>query len=447
MKANPVYFIVMAMALWASGAQAESRDLGLMEVYSLAMERDATHAAETAARDAGVEKAEQGTAAMLPQVFLEGSAGYTDQNIVYKGTELLQGGHSNYPGGTISLTLAQPLFRMRNMAVRRQGLAAAQMARAAYSLAGQTLIQRTAAAYFNVLLARDAIDFIGAQKQAIAEHLARAERSYELGAASITDTHEAQARFDLTVSQEIMARQGLLVAQEDLARIIGESSFILAPLREDFVPVPPMPDDMESWTDAALAASPYLELKRNALHVAAEETAKAEGDRLPALDVVANYNYLNQGGSSFGIGMENTTQSVNLRMSLPLYTGGAVSSRVREARANEEKARHELEEARRQTRLLVRAAFMRVVSARAEVNALKQALVSSGSALASTQQGLEVGLRNAVDVLDAQRQMFEARQALARAKYNYLLGMLSLEAAAGKLDEEGLRRVAGYLAP
>ncbi|MDH5639208.1 MAG: TolC family protein, partial [Nitrospinota bacterium] len=311
----PLFFMIMALAPWAGHAQAQSRNLGLMEVYSLALERDATHAAERAARDAGVEKGKQGAAVMLPQVFLEGSVGYTDQNITYKGTELLQGGHTNYPGGGYSISVAQPLFRMRNMAVRRQGKAAAQMARIAYHLAGQNMIQRTADAYFNALLAQNTIDFIDAQKQAISEHLARARKSYELGAASITDTHEAQARFDITVSQEIMARQGLLIAGEELTKIIGETGFTLAPLREDFTPAPPMPDDIEKWTEEALAASPYLELKQKALQVAAEETAKVKGDRLPALDVVANYNYLNQGGSSFGIGMENTTQSVNLRVS------------------------------------------------------------------------------------------------------------------------------------
>ena len=447
MRRYLVFVFISAMSLIAGNAQSQERKLGLMDVYSMAMERDAAHAAKRASRDAGVEKGEQGAAAMLPRVILEGGLSYTDQDNQYKGTDILRSGRRDYAGGGYSLTVAQPLFNMKNMAMRRQGQAATEMAQTAFHMAGQELIERSARAYFNVLLAQTAIDLINAQKEAISKHLARARKSFEVGAASITDTHEAQARYDLTVSQEIMARQGLQIAREELTKIIGEESFTLAPLSGQFSPAPPMPNDIDQWAEEAQKNSPYLALMQKALEVATEETAKAQGDRFPTADLVGNYNYSNQGGSSFGIGMESTTQSVNLRISVPLYTGGAMSSRVREARANEEKARFELEEARRQTRQLVRSAFMQVVSAQAEVNALKQAMVSSQSALASTRQGFEVGLRNAVDVLDAERQGFDARHALARAKYNYLLSLLRLDAAAGRLDEDGLRKVAGYLAP
>ena len=437
--------IICVGLLAARPVAAQSGKLGLMDVYSLAKERDAIHAADRFARDAGVEKAEQGQAALLPLIRLEAGAGYTDQNVTYKGTDILRGGHTNYPGGTYAVTLAQPLFRMQNWALMRQGQAAARMAESAYSLSGQDLIQRVAGAYFNILLAQNTIDLINAQKEAISEHLARAKRSFEVGAASITDTHEAQARYDLALSREILARHGLLIAREELYKIIGQDPAELKPLREDFTPASPEPGNIEKWTEDAARNSPYLKLKQDALAMAEQERAKAQGERLPSADLLASYSYLNQGGSNFGVGMENTSQSVNLRISVPLYTGGALSSRVREARANEEKARQELEEASRQTRLWVRGAFLQVVSAQAEVTALQQALFSSQSALNSTRQGFEVGLRSAVDALDAQQQYFDAKHSLARAKYNYLLNLLRLKASAGALDEEGLRQISGYI--
>ena len=442
-----IRYLMFVMILTMAGhgqAIAQERVLGLMDVYSLAKERDALHAASRAARDAGVEKEEQGMAALLPQLKLDGGLSYTDQNLNYKGTDLLRGGHSSYQGASYSLTLVQPIFRMQNMAIYRQGRATARMAEEAMAIADQDIIQRAAAAYLNILLAENTVELIGAQKEAISEHLARAKKSFEVGAASITDTHEAQARFDMVASREVMVRQGLQMAQEEMAKIIGEVSFELVPLNKEF-DTPAISGDIEKWTEDAFKNSPYLAIKQKALEVASQEVARMRGERLPAADLVANYNYLNQGGSSFGVGMENTTQSVNLRVSVPLYAGGALSSREREARANEMKARYELEEAQRQVRLWVRGAYLQVGSASAEVNALKQALVSSQSALASTQQGFEVGLRSAVDVLDSQQQSFDARQALASAKYAYLMSLLRLEAAAGVLGEEGLQKVAGYL--
>jgi outer membrane protein len=435
-----------AAAYLANPAMAQTRKLDIMDAYALALERDAAHASDKAALDAGLEKAEQGAAALAPLIQLDGSAGYTDQDITYKGTNLLKGGRANYPGGAVSLTLVQPLFRPQNWAIYKQGQAASELAKSAYELSGQDLVQRVAVAYFNVLLARHSMENIAAQKGAIYERLARAKKSFEVGSASITDTHEAQARYDLVVSREIMAVQGLQIAGEDLAKITGEASFELTPLREEFTPASPSPNEIDKWAGEAEKNNPYLEMKRKALDIAMRERERAQGARLPVADLTANYTYANQGGSNFGVGMESASQSVNLKLSLPLYTGGALSSKVREATANEEKARYDLEEARRQVRLGARSAFLRVQSAQAEVNALDQARISSLSALTSTQQGYEVGLRNAVDVLDAQQLFFDAKQGLAQAKYNYLLSLLRLEAAAGTLSGEGLRRVSGYLA-
>jgi outer membrane protein len=420
------------LALLASPVYAAN----LMEVYREAQQQDAAYASARAALEAGQEKAPQGLALLLPSVNLGAN---TTWNEVESPTIDRQYNSNGY-----NLSLTQPIYRKQNFAQYQQSKSQVAQAEALFAVARQDLIVRVAQAYFDVLLAQDNVALAGAQKAAIGEQLEMAKRNFEVGTVTITDTHEAQARYDLTTAQEIAAQNDLEIRNRALQLILGKIPAHLNALSDKLPLVLPEPNDMTKWVAQAEQQSPQIAIQREALAIATQEVERNRAGHHPTLDLVAGHGR-NSSSSTFTLGQTITSQTIGLQFNLPIYQGGSVSSKVREALANQEKARQDLELGNRQAALQTRQAFLGVTSGLAQVKALEQALVSSQSSLDSTRLGQEVGVRTNVDVLNAQQQFFTAKRDLSQARYNYILNQLKLKSAVGVLQDEDIEQVNRWL--
>lgn len=430
MKALPLALLV----LFVSPVYA----VNLTEVYREAQQQDAAYASARAAYEAGQEKLPQGRALLLPSVSLGAS---TTWNEVESSSTDRQYNSNGY-----NLSLTQPIYRKQNFAQYQQSKSQVIQAEAQFAVARQDLITRVAQAYFDVLLAQDNVALAGAQKASIGEQLEMAKRNFEVGTVTITDTHEAQARYDLTTSQEIAAQNDLEIKNRALQLILGKVPAHLSALSDKLPLILPEPNDMTKWVAQAEQQSPLIAIQKAALEIATQEVERNRAGHHPTLDLVAGYGRnSNSNSNTLPLGAAATSQTIGLQFNLPIYQGGSVNSKVREALANQEKARQDLELVNRQAALQTRQAFLGVTSGLAQVKALEQALVSSQSSLDSTRLGQEVGVRTNVDVLNAQQQLFTAKRDLSQARYNYILNQLKLKSAVGTLQDEDVEQVNRWL--
>ena len=435
-------FVLFALLLAAASAVPAA---DLLEVYRQARDADAVYAGARATWAAAQEKLPQGRALLLPSVNLSASTQYNDRDIRSR-DPASPGSAGQFNSNALSLSLTQPLYRKQNLVAYEQGKTQVAQADAQFALSAQDLIVRVAQAYFDVLLAQDSVAFAAAQKAAISEQLAQAKRNFEVGTATITDQHDAQARYDLTVAQEIAAQNDLEIKKRTLEQIIGRHAPGLALLGKQLPLSPPEPNVMDKWVQEAHQSNLQILISQSGLTFASQEVERNRGGHHPTLDAFATYTDSSSGsGVQGGFGSDTTSKVIGLQLALPLYQGGATASKIREALANEDRARQDLENAKRNAELVTRQAFLGVSNGVAQVKALQAALTSSQSSLDSTRLGLEVGVRTQVDVLNAQQQLFSTRRDLAQALYNYVLSLLKLKAAAGKLAEDDLIKVNAWL--
>ncbi|MFA7240291.1 MAG: TolC family outer membrane protein [Sulfuricellaceae bacterium] len=425
----------LALALLICAAFPAARASNLIEIYHEAQQQDAAYAAARAALLAGQEKLPQGLAPLLPTVTL--SANINVYDVASPNLD------RQFSSQGFNLSVTQPLYRKPLVVQYEQAKKQVSVSEAQFVVAQQDLIMRVAQAYFDTLLAQDNVTLTGAQKSAIAEQLEQAKRNFDVGTATITDTHEAQARFDLVTSQEIAAKNDLEIKKRALQQIIGKMPKALATLSDKLELKPPVPNDMAKWVEKAEQQNLQLQIQRVAQEIANLEVGKNRAGHLPTVDLVASYGQTNN--PSYLQTGNTTTQTIGMQFNLPLYQGGLVDSRVREAVANQDKARQDVEQTRRQVALLSNQAFLGISSGVSQVKALEQALVSSQSALDSTRIGQEVGVRTGVDVLNAQQQLFSTKRDLRQARYNTLLSQIKLKLATGALAEEDLKQINQWL--
>ena len=420
----------------------------LQQVYRDARAYDAQFASARYALQAGLEKRPQGRALILPTLNLAANATGTRIDFDSKNDTFAPSFTRDFRTLGFTFTLTQPLYRPQNWLQYDQAEVQLKQAAAVFGQAGQDLILRVAQAYFDVLAAQDTLALVRAQKAAISEQLAQAKRNFEVGTATITDTHEAQARFDLAAAQEIAAQNDVDTRNRALQQLTGREYASLRPLRPDIKLSPPNPNNMQSWVDIAEKSSYPVQIQEATTQIAELEAKRTRAAHRPTLDVVLTHGLTSQTGSSLtAVGSDVTASSLSLQLALPLYQGGAITSREREAAANYEKARQDFENARRSSALTTRQSFLTVANGIAQVGALEQALVSSQSALDSNKLGYEVGVRINIDVLNAQQQLFSTRRDLALARYNTITNHLRLKSAAGSLGENDLEEVNRALAP
>ncbi len=438
MTLKPIFAMLLVLSPAAHAAD-------LMSIYGIAKRQDPLFLAAQAQLQAAQEKVPQGRSLLLPSVALNANTTYNrfDTTLTSPGPAGLPlGGNGNYNSNGYTVSLSQPVFQMQNWIQFDEAHLQVAAAEAQFHASEQDLIIRVAQAYFGVLLAQDNIELVHAQKAAISEELQQAKQNFEVGTATITDTNEAQARFDLISAQEISAMSDLEVKQRTLATLIGKTPDNLESVNPKFEPRPPMPDDVQKWVDAALKNNLDFVGRQILAKIAEKEVAQRRAGHYPTLAVVASYgNNSATGGPLINVGTNMKSSAIGLQLNMPIYQGGAISSQTREAAANLEKSRDEEENARRNAELNTRQAFLGVASGMAQVKALEQALISSKTSLDSTKLGQEVGVRTAVDVLNAQQQLYSAKRDLYKARYDYLLSELKLKAASGSLQESDLVEV------
>ena len=321
------------------------------------------------------------------------------------------------------------------------------VAQAQLAAAEQDLVVRVAQSYFDVLGAGDSLTFVRAQKTAVAEQLASAKRNFEVGTATITDTREAQAQFDLVRAQEIAAENDLLVKKLALDTLVSKVNAQPTPLALPVVLPSVQAADISTWVQQAESLQPNVVQAVVALDVARLETQKAKAGNLPTLDLTAGYNvnrYPN-GTTSLPNNSRNNGASIGLSLNIPLFAGFSIQNRIRETLSLEDKAQADLDVARRAVTQATRAAFYGVLSGVGQVTALEAAEASSQIALDANKLGYQVGVRINIDVLNSQSQLFQTKRDLAQARYNVLLGGLKLRQASGSLKPEDLQAVNALL--
>ena len=440
---NRVLPLMIAGCLSSTGFVGTAQGADLMAVYRDAIAYDAQYASARAALEAGREKLPQGRTGLLPTIGLAANTTWNEVDT----TRRVNGApatNTQYNSNGWTVSLSQPLFRWQNWVAYTQSELAVAQAEAQFGLAKQELIVRSAQAYFDVLLAQDTLATAKAQKVAIAEQLESAKRNFEVGTATITDTHEAQARYDLTYAQEIAADNDLTVKRQVLRSVIGKEPEGLKNLKPGAQLARPQPDDINKWVEMAESASASVQIYQALYEIAVREIEKQRAGHYPTLDLVATNGRSGAGSSATG-GYDSKSSTIGLQLAIPIFAGGGVVSRDREASALKEKAGADLENARRTAALNARQAYLGVNSGLAQVKAYEAALTSSQSALDSNKLGYEVGVRINIDVLNAQSQLFDTRQKLAKARLDTLGALLKLKAAAGSLGEDDVAAINALL--
>ncbi|HEY3045868.1 MAG TPA: TolC family outer membrane protein [Polaromonas sp.] len=434
--------IAITVALMAAAPMAQAQSL--VELYESARAFDATYQSAKLQYDANLARADQAKAGILPTAGLAAGVsrtGFDNNNPAVD---------RSFSTQNATLTATQPLYRPANWATYEQGKKQVDLAKAQLDSAEQDLIVRTSQAYFDVLAAQDTLTFVLAQKAAVAEQLAFAKRNFEVGTSTITDTREAQARYDLVTAQEIAADNDLRVKKIALDQLVGKTESqpkgLLVPVN-----LPPVvPADVNAWVQQSEAVHPSIRQAQSGLDIAELEVTKAEAGHKPTLDATASYNVTrNPSGTTTSLTQASSranTSNVGLLLNVPLFAGFATQNRIKETLSLKDKARSDLDGARRSVAQGTRTAYFGVLSGQGQVKALEAAELSSQSALDANKLGYQVGVRINIDVLNSQSQLFQTKRDLAQARYNVLLGDLKLRQANGSLSPEDLQKINTLLA-
>jgi outer membrane protein len=441
---SPGYLIVL---LFVNCLSVPACAENLVDVFLLAQQNDPRWASARAAYEAGREKLPQGNALLLPTLSFTGSYTRSDSEIEYKATTTLPSGNRSFDTREYGLNLVHPLFRKQNYAGYQQAVGQVRVAELQLATASIDLTQRVSQAYFDLLASQDSVELSRTEVAAYAAQLEQANEQFKAGAVAITDVHEAQTRHDLARARQDSARNDLEIKSQQLRRITGKIPTSLSVLRDGLPPLPLEPPDVLNWIETAYAQSPRFLAQQQAVTIAEWEVARNRGAHLPTLDLVAGVTSTYSNGSAItSIGSDNYASRVGVQLQVPLYQGGSINSRVREAQANYIKAKEDLEDTKRDTELQVRQSYALLSSSASQIAALNQALRSAESAFESSEAGLDAGLRTRTDVLNAQQQVFSIRRDLLRARYDYYLNMLKLKAAAGTLSSDDLAQMNAALA-
>ena len=435
MRKTPLAALI-ASALLSLDATA----LDLMEAYREAQAYDSQFASARAAREANSEKSVQGRAGLLPSVNLTASANkVTGQSTLNPNID--------YTANSYQLQLRQPLYNRANSDIYEQSKLQVAVSEVQFDQARSDLMIRVAQAYFDVLTAQDTIEFIQAQRTAIAEQLASAKRNFEVGTATITDTHEAQARYDLISANIIAAENNLQTSKDVLARILGQSPQQLSVLPYTVNLPAPIPNKLQEWSSQASMANLEVVRARLQTRISEQEVQIAKSGHYPTFSLIASSTSNTVGNSQVrpfydGRTIDNT---VGLQMNLPIYSGGGVSAKVTEKAELQQKSVFEMEAARRLAVQQAQQYFNGVNAGLARIKGLEAGEKSSRAALEANRTGYEVGVRINLDVLNAQQQLFVTMRDLARTRYDTLMLGMRLRANSGVLSEADLLAINSLL--
>jgi outer membrane protein len=421
------------------------RGENLYDIYELALKNDPLLRAAEATYRAGKENKVQGIAGLLPTLSIGGSTNWNE----YRIEEQLQ---DQYNSNSYYGNINQPIFRLDKWFQFERGSALSESAEAEFAYQQQETMIRVASAYFNVLNSFDNLNAAQAEEKAIQRQKDLAKKRFDVGLAAITEVQETQAAYDLTIVSRISRQAQLDSAQETLTSIIGREISLLSPLSDNFEISLPDPLDRESWVSLGLKNNYQLKsakLQRDAAQASARATAS---NHLPQIDLVGRISQSTSKQGKFGgfiqnplFGIEQDTRQYSIQFNLPLYAGGAISSARRQAYANYDRSKEQAIYTERSTIRDVRSNHFGVQTQVANVTARKQALASAESALKATEVGYEVGTRNTVDLLDAQKRLFQAQRDYAGSRYEYIISMLRLKASVGSLSPNDLLNISSQM--
>ncbi|RYZ74937.1 MAG: hypothetical protein EOP91_00780 [Lysobacteraceae bacterium] len=425
MSRRPLAF-ALALALLPLGANAAD----LLQTYELARAGDPQLSAAESGRLAQKEGAVQARAVLLPQI--NGQASYNRSKFKPEGGSW--SGTSN--SRDVGVSVNQSLLDFGSYANLRGQNALSKAADFDLEAANDSLITRTSAAYFNVLVAIETLAAAEAQQTALQKQFDYAQKRLDVGLAPITDVHEARAQYDSARANVILSRNTLKDAYEALAEITGQPVANLKGLPDDFRPELPTDYDASGWVETAITTNPALKSTEFQVQASEAAVAAARAGHLPTLSLGGNFGRGANWGNSVtgGLSSNGDSQSIGLTLNVPIFSGGATQSRVREALANRDVAQDSYEQQKRAIVRNTRNAYQTLEAGISEIEARRLALVSARAAYDASQVGLEVGTRTVLDVLINQQNLFQAQQAYALAKYNYLQNRLLLDQAAGTLD-------------
>lgn len=431
---------VVGLALLAGLLSTAGAAQDLLESYRQALAGDPQLAAAEAGLRAERERLAQARALFLPQVALEAGARHVWQ-------DMSPGGSVDYDARSYGVGVVQPLFRKESFALSSQAGLIVEQAELNWAMARQDLSVRLTQAYFRVLQADDRLQSFEAELAAISSQLQRSRRAFEIGTATVADVNDAQARFDLVQAHRLRALNETRLAREALRRMTGQPVGELARLTAGFAPEAPVPADAMAWAAEAERSNLQVSLAQRGYELAGEEISRQRAQHYPSVDLVARYGR-QDGVYMLGQELDITEGSIGLQLQLPLYAGGAVSSRVRQAQAGKDAAMERVREAVRAAGLAAESAYLQLDFSLQQARALEQALKSIGINEQSTQRGVELGLRTTLDLLDIQRERFAAERDLAAARYAYLLNYMELQAAVGgAVGAEAIQAVNRFLVP
>lgn len=431
-----MYFIATFLAC-ISPVKAQN----LSETLTLALRNNpALHQAQ-AKLSATAESKDQSIARLLPTVYATaaGSREYL-HNIKaktrsdYRGTQVNQ----DYWNHTFNVNLTQPLFRWEYWVELSQSDNEIARSEAAYQSELQNLMAKTTEYYFNVLAANDALVFIQAEKQAITRQLAEAKQRFEAGFVAMTDVYEAQAAFDQAITNEIEAGNQLDNQKDLLREIIGKNDVRLNALGDQLPLLKPVPADMTAWNQLAQGNNLGIVSAINQAEVARKSIELNQSGHLPSLDLVAAYG-VSDNSSSFGL--RGDGRSVGVQLNVPLFEGGMVNSKTRQAAFEYEAAKENLNANRLSVERQVNYAYRGLMTSISRVESLNSAIVSAQKALQANETGFEAGTRTMVDVLITQKNLFKAKRDFSRARYDYLIYSIKLKQAAGDLAQNDIEQI------
>ena len=435
--------LAAALALgFGSAAQAQSLD----ELYQTAHGYDATYLGARANLDAAQLRYDQARGLRLPQVGLGVTVGRSLSSTPNSATDVV-----NSSGGTATVSGAQTLYNRANDATISQAEKAVDAYRADLEAAEQDLILRVSQAYFDVLAAQDNLETARASQAAISESVASAKRNFEVGTATITDTREAQARYDLARFTQIQAENDLTTKRILLDQTVGRAGVVPKQLAVPLALPPLAPADVADWVARADAEHPAIRKARLALDIARLDTDKARAGRLPTVTLNGSYARGKSNtavvvpGLAYSYTSPSTASQIGVTLNVPLFAGYQIQNRIKETLVLEDKTQDDLDFARRSVAQTTRQLYYLVNSGAAQVSALEAAESSSKLALEATQLGFKVGVRVNIDVLNAQAQLYTTQAQLAKARYDFIMAGLRLRQASGRLTAQDVAAINGLL--
>jgi outer membrane protein len=431
-------YLLITSCLYSVNSSAET----LLELYTQAENNAPQIKAAYADLQAVLEQKPQAQSQLLPQLSLGGSVTERRRNKGWiAGDKTLENTIAAY-----SLSLSVPVYRKDRLIQLSQADAQIRQTEFTYETSRLALMEQVTTRYFDVLAGNDNVEFARSAKAAYQRQLDQAKQRFDVGLIAITDVQEAQSGYDLAVADELQALNNLENAREALREVTGAYPNVLSVLNQDVALISPDPSNVDQWTETALKQNPQVLAAQASLEVAKQEIEKQRAANYPSVDLVAGHAYTNTlRGDVNPLSPSGTDNNIGLQLSVPLYTGGLIQSKIREAQQRYTQSLENLEKTRRTVQLQAHNAYANVLSNISRVKALKQALTSTKTALEATQTGFEVGTRTSVDVLNVQRDVLKAESNYSRARYDYVLNTLRLKQAAGLLASSDLQAINSLL--